>query len=63
LLTQSPKWTIGFLANNIWSVAGGKSRPPVNQFALQYFVDYNPKKGMVLNLVARHSFVLAVAAS
>jgi hypothetical protein len=29
----------------VWSVAGPESRPAVNQFILQYFVDYNMKKG------------------
>jgi hypothetical protein len=37
--------TIGLLANNIWSYAGDKVRPPVNQGLLQYFVNYNMDKG------------------
>ena len=31
--------------NNVWSVAGSGSRPDVNQFLLQYFINYNLKKG------------------
>src|SRR5271169_1182567 len=55
-LVQPPHWTIGFLANNVWSVAGQSdfnsvgavNKPPVNQFLLQYFVNYNMKKGWYL---------------
>ena len=39
---------IGTLINNVWSVAGSGSRPPVNQMLLQYFVNYNLKKGWYL---------------
>jgi hypothetical protein len=47
LLVQPPHWTIGVLANNVWSVAGHSdlNKPAVNQFLLQYFVNYNMKKG------------------
>jgi hypothetical protein len=50
VLVQPPHWTIGFLANNVWSVAGqsDKSKPAVNQFLLQWFVNYNMKKGWYL---------------
>lgn len=34
-------WVVGALANNIWSFAGDSSDPDVNQFLLQYFVNYN----------------------
>jgi hypothetical protein len=34
-------WVVGALANNIWSFAGDSSDPEVNQFLLQYFVNYN----------------------
>jgi hypothetical protein len=44
-LTTPGHWVIGALANNVWSFAGTGSRPPVNQFLLQYFVNYNMKKG------------------
>ena len=41
---------MGFLANNYWSVAGHSNidKPPVNQFLLQWFVNYNMKKGWYL---------------
>jgi hypothetical protein len=50
VLVQPPHWTIGFLANNFWSVAGHSDRdkPAVNQFLLQWFANYNMKKGWYL---------------
>jgi hypothetical protein len=45
LLTQPGHWTLGVLANNVWSVAGSGSRPDINQFLFQYFINYNLKKG------------------
>jgi hypothetical protein len=45
LLTTPGHWVIGMLINNIWSVAGSGSRPDVNQMLLQWFVNYNMKKG------------------
>ena len=50
VLVQPPHWTIGALANNYWSVAGHSNldKPAVNQFLLQWFVNYNMKKGWYL---------------
>jgi len=48
VLTQPKPWTIGVLVSNDWSVAGSGSRPDVNQMALQYFINYNLKKGWYL---------------
>jgi hypothetical protein len=50
VLVQPKPWTIGFLSNNIWSVAGHSNidKPPVNQFLLQWFVNYNMNKGWYL---------------
>jgi hypothetical protein len=49
-LVQPAHFTIGFLANNYWSVAGHSDldKPAVNQFLLQYFINYNLKKGWYL---------------
>ena len=44
-LTTPGHWVIGALANNVWLIAGTGSRPPVNQFLLQYFINYNIKHG------------------
>jgi hypothetical protein len=50
VLVQPAHWTLGLLANNVWSVAGHSDRdkPAVNQFLLQWFVNYNMKKGWYL---------------
>jgi hypothetical protein len=47
-LVQPGKWTLGALANNIWSFAGDKDRPDVNAFLMQYFVNYNLPKSWYL---------------
>ena len=47
-LVQPGKWTVGALVNNVWSVAGKDGRPDVNQMLLQYFVNYNLRKGYYL---------------
>ncbi len=49
LLTQPGHWTIGMLANNVWSIAGSGGRPAVNQFLMQYFINYNLNKGWYLS--------------
>src|SRR6266446_2373843 len=49
-LTQPGHWTLGVLANNVWSVAGSGSRPDVNQFLTQYFINYNLQKGWFIGL-------------
>lgn len=50
VLVQPKRWTVGFLANNVWSVAGHSNldKPAVNQFLLQWFVNYNLPKGWYL---------------
>lgn len=48
LLTQPGHWTLGLLTNNVWSFAGHSDRQDVNQFLLQYFINYNLKKGYYL---------------
>jgi hypothetical protein len=45
---QPAKWTLGILVNNLWSVAGSGGRPDVNSMTLQYFINYNLKKGYYL---------------
>ena len=47
-LAQPGNWTVGALTNNVWSVAGSGGRPPVNQMLVQYFINYNMKKGWYL---------------
>jgi len=48
VLVQPGKWTFGFLVNNVWGVTRHSNLPSVNQFLLQYFINYNLKKGYYL---------------
>jgi hypothetical protein len=50
VLTQPGPWTIGALVNNIWSIAGPSDRADVNQMSLQYFINYNMKKGWFISI-------------
>jgi hypothetical protein len=50
VLKQTGPWTVGVLANHIWSVAGEGARPDVNQTFLQPFLAYALGHGMTLNL-------------
>ena len=45
VLKQQHGWTVGILANHIWSVAGKSSRAAVNSTFLQPFVSYSTKDG------------------
>jgi hypothetical protein len=47
-LMQPGHWTVGVLINNVFSVAGSSNRANVNQMLLQYFINYNLKKGYYL---------------
>ena len=47
-LVQPRKWTLGVLVSNLFSVAGPSNRANVNAFTLQYFINYNLKKGYYL---------------
>jgi hypothetical protein len=49
-LAQPGHWTLGALVNNVWSVAGSGGRPSVNQMLLQYFINYNMKKGWYITI-------------
>lgn len=40
-LMQPGKWTVGILANQIWSVSGANDRNNVNTTYLQPFINYN----------------------
>jgi hypothetical protein len=48
VLAMPGNFVMGVLANNIWSVAGSGGRPAINQMLVQYFVNYNMKKGWYL---------------
>lgn len=49
VLAQPGHWTVGALVSNVWSIAGDSSRNDVNQMSLQYFINYNLKKGWVIS--------------
>jgi hypothetical protein len=50
-LTMRGPWVFGALVQNIWSFAdsGGSQRDDVNQFLMQYFINYNMPNGWYLN--------------
>jgi hypothetical protein len=45
VLMMPGRWVVGTLVSNSWSVAGDSERADVNQFLLQYFVNYNMAGG------------------
>ena len=49
LLMQPGPWTIGLLANNVWSIAGDADRSAVNRGLLQYFIVRQLGNGWYLN--------------
>ena len=49
-LVQPGHWTIGVLVNNVWSMAGPSDRTAVNQMMLQYFINYNLKRGWFVSV-------------
>lgn len=40
-LKQNGPWTIGGLANHVWSVAGSDNRSDINSTYIQPFISYN----------------------
>ncbi|MBW7469801.1 transporter [Marinobacter sp. F4218] len=51
-LKQSGPWTVGGLANHIWSVAGDDNRSDVSQSFVQPFMTYTTPKAFSLTLTA-----------
>lgn len=49
-LKQTGPWTIGALANHIWSFAGDSSRPDINQTFIQPFVAYTTANAVTFSL-------------
>ena len=56
VLTQSNGWTVGTLANQLWSFAGNSSRPEYNRFFIQPFLNYTTKKAMTVGLSAEGTY-------
>ena len=48
VLTMPGQWVIGALLSNVWSFAGDDERADVNNFLMQYFVNYNLPNGWYL---------------
>jgi len=48
-LKQSSVWTLGILANNVWSVAGKSERADVNRGLIQYFIVRQLGNGWYVN--------------
>jgi hypothetical protein len=48
VLAMPGHWVLGVLGNNVWSVGGQDDHEDVNQFLLQYFINYNLPKGWYL---------------
>jgi hypothetical protein len=55
-LRQSGPWTVGMLANHIWSVAGDDDRQDVNSTFLQPFVNYTTPRATSFYLNTESSY-------
>ena len=55
-LKQSGPWTVGLLANHIWSVAGDDDRADVNATFLQPFVSYITKTKTTIGLTTEATY-------
>jgi hypothetical protein len=55
-LKQSGPWTIGTLANHIWSVAGKNDREKVSATFLQPFVSYTTKKATTFTVNSESTY-------
>lgn len=56
MLKQEGPWTIGFLGNHIWSVAGHDDRADINATFLQPFVSYTTKTKTTIGLVTESTY-------
>jgi hypothetical protein len=56
VLKQQGGWTVGFLGNHIWSVAGDNDRADVNATFLQPFVSYTTKTKTTIGLVTESTY-------
>jgi hypothetical protein len=56
VLTQQSGWTIGILANHIWSYAGDSDRADVNSTFLQPFIAYTTKDAWTYTLNSESTY-------
>ena len=56
VIRQQGPWTVGALANHIWSIAGNSSRADVNATFLQPFVTYTTRTATTFSLQAESTY-------
>lgn len=56
VLSQFNGWTVGALANQLWSFAGNSSRPEYNKLYLQPFLNYTTKTATTVGLSAEGTY-------
>jgi len=56
VLKQQGGWTVGFLGNHIWSVAGDSDRADVNATFLQPFVSYTTKTKTTIGMTTESTY-------
>jgi hypothetical protein len=56
ILGQPGKWTVGMLANQLWSVAGNKDRADFSSLFIQPFVSYGFSGGLTLGVSSENSY-------
>ncbi len=56
VLGQPGSWTLGFLANNLWSVAGSNSRSEITSLFVQPFFSYNTLGGLGIGASSENSY-------
>ncbi len=55
-LVQRGPWTVGGLANHVWSFAGDEDRPDVNQTFLQPFASYTTGNAWTFSVTSESSY-------
>ena len=55
ILKQEKQWTLGALANHIWSVAGNENKADISATFFQPFLTYANKSGLSLTLVSENT--------
>jgi hypothetical protein len=56
VLKQQGPWTVGMLANQIWSVAGERDRPAVNATFIQPFVGYTTSQATTFTVNMENTY-------
>jgi hypothetical protein len=56
ILVQPGKWTIGGLANTVWSVAGDANRPDISSAYFQPFISYGFGGGLTVGASSENAY-------